>query len=351
MSDKKKDKGNSEKIVNADKDAIDALPLSGIPLSSKALKNAKLIKNARLETTIELYSDPLAGSLQITPDTVSDFMETSQRDQEIINSLAGLHSFDVYSLRSSLKKLGVEVKDAEALELSDDIKEKLSVYSQEFIRPLVEKIFGKGRDDLNSREGLQKIFRDTDIARVRENLTVMAEKTGIPLADIPKFLEEYGSVFLSVSYYRYSFFSVGQDVGRFLLWMQEVKSLRDVASSPKALAQCKQVDETMQFLSLSLRERLAQFQGSFEMFWKDINRDSFLQLRRQIEENHSAMGSVLCGFVVKMSAWKKEFPANSVGGPATRAKFVMTEMEPGLAKLKDLENEARRKLGLGAVIF
>jgi DNA-binding transcriptional MerR regulator len=341
----KKDK-TDDQSRNADRDAIDRLPLSSIPLASGALKNAKLIKNARMETTVELHSDPVSGSLQISPDAIGDFMQTSPRDQAIINSLAGLHSFDVYSLRSNLKKLGLEVEDDTALELSDDMKEGLSIYGGEFVRPLVEKIFGSGREDLHASDGLQKIFRDPDVARVKENLKTMSQKTGIPLAEIPAFLEEYSDVFHSVAYYRYGFESVGRDVDRFLLWAGELRAHRDIASSPKGAAACRQAEETMRFLAASLRERLAQFQSGFETFWKDINRASFQQMRTQIEENHASMGSVLCGVIVKLRLWKKEFPDNNVGGPATRIKFVMTELEPGLAKLKELELEARKRLGL-----
>ncbi len=125
------------------------------------------------------------------------------------------------------------------------------------------------------------------------------------------------------------------------------RSSRDIASSPKMAAQCrKQVEEMMRFLASSLRERLAQFQNGFETFWKDINRGGFQQMRVQIEENHASMGSVLCGMIVKMHMWKKAFPDNNVGGPLTRIKFVMTELEPGLVKLKDLEHEARKRLGM-----
>jgi len=347
MSKDKDNKQTAEELSVA-RDAIDKLPLSNIPLSSNALKNAKLIKNARMETTVELHNDSLSGSLQVAPESIGDFMQTSPRDQEIIKSLAGLHSFDVYSLRTNLKKLGVEVEDAEALDLSDDMKEGLSIYSMEFVRPLVEKIFGQGREDLQTTEGLQKIFRDTDMARAKENLRVMAERTGIPLADIPKFLEEYSDVFLSVAYYRYGFESVGPDVERFLFWMHDLRSHRDT-SSPKVAAQCKEVEDTMRFLANSIRERLTQFQSGFETFWKDINHDSFLQMRKQIEENHASMGSVLCGMIVKMNMWKKTFPDNNVGGPSTRIKFVMTELEPGLLKLKELEHEARKRLGLRAI--
>jgi len=339
----------ADKNTDADKDSVDRLPLSSIPLASGALRGARLVKNARMETSVEIHSDPLSGSLQVSPESIADFMETSPRDQAIISSLAGLQSFDVYSLRGNLKKLGVEVKDADALDLSEDMKEGLSIYSLEFTRPLVEKIFGQGSKDIKTTQGLQAILRDPDMARVKENLKVIAEKTGLQLSDIPKFIEEYSEVFLSVSYYRYSFESVGPDIDRFLFWMCEVRSRREVMSSPKILEQCKEVEEILRFLGNSIRERLLQFQTSFELFWADINKESFGEMRKQIEENHSSMGSVLCGLVVKMNLWKKAFPDNTVGGPSTRAKFVVTEMEPGLIKLKNLENDARRRLGMPTV--
>ncbi len=338
-----------DKNTDADKDSVDRLPLESIPLASGALRGARLVKNARMETSVEIHNDPLSGSLQVSPESIADFMETSPRDQAIINSLAGLQSFDVYSLRGNLKKLGVEVKDADALDLSEDMKEGLSIYSLEFTRPLVEKIFGQGSKNIKTTQGLQAILRDPDMARVKENLKVIAEKTGLQLSDIPKFIEEYSEVFLSVSYYRYSFESVGPDIDRFLFWMCEVRSRREVISSPKTLDQCKEVEEILRFLGNSIRERLLQFQTSFELFWADINKESFGEMRKQIEENHSSMGSVLCGLVVKMNLWKKTFPDNTVGGPATRAKFVVTDMEPGLVRLKELENDARRRLGMPAV--
>src|SRR5262245_16660330 len=103
MADKQKDKTRSK----PDMDSIDTLSLSVMPLASQTLKNAKLVKNSRLETAVELYNDPVAGSLQIYPAEVADQIAASPRDQEIINQLAGLHSYDVYSLRTSLSKLGI----------------------------------------------------------------------------------------------------------------------------------------------------------------------------------------------------------------------------------------------------
>jgi hypothetical protein len=302
-----------------------------------------------METAVELYNDPIAGSLQIYPEDIADQIAAPSRDQEIINQLAGLHSYDVYSLRASLKKLGIEVAETEQLDLSKDMKVALADTTVQFTRPLIEKIFGAGQASATDAQALQKIFRDPDVSRVRENLKTMQQATGIPLEDIPKFLEEYSDVFLSVAYYKFSFDNIGKDVDRFLLWIKDLQAHRDVSSTPQTAAHCKKVEDTMRFLISSIRERLMRFQVSFETFWQKINRDSFKDLRHQIDENHSSMGSILCGLSVKMNGWAKEFPDNNVGGPQKRAKFVVTDMEPGLEKLKTLEAEARKALRLPAM--
>lgn len=340
-------KANDKK--NKERDAIDTLPLSDIPLSSTGLKSAKLVKNSRMETSVEIFSDPLSGSLQVAPEAISDFMKTSPQDQEIIKKLSGLYSFDVYSLRSNLKSLGVEVEDAEALELSDEMKEGLSLYSLEFVSPLIEKIYGKDRENLKSSQDLSKIIKDSDVAKVKENLQKIAQRTGMQLVEIPVFLKEYSDVYLSVAYYRYSFESIAADTERFLFWLEGLKSVREVASNSQNLTQIKQIETIIRFLHASIRERLAKFHSTFELFWMDINRESFINMRKQIEDNHGSMGAVLCSLIVKMHLWKKEFPNNNVGGPSTRLKFALSEMEPGLMKLKDMENEARKRLNLPVV--
>ena len=49
----------------SDMDALHVLPLSIIPFEVLGLKRAKLIKNVRLETVIEIFRDASAGSGQI----------------------------------------------------------------------------------------------------------------------------------------------------------------------------------------------------------------------------------------------------------------------------------------------
>ena len=87
--------------------------------------------------------------------------------------------------------------DDKALELSDAMKGKLAEYAIEFTRPLILSIFRR-RQRRHRRHGKPaKHFHDPDVARVRARLKRMAEKTGIPVGEIPAFLKNYGDLFLS----------------------------------------------------------------------------------------------------------------------------------------------------------
>lgn len=340
MVEKPKDKHVS------DMDKIDTLALSVVPLTSTTLRNARLVKNSRMETAVELHHDPVSGSLLMKPEDISHTFAGAERDQEIISALAALNSYDVYSMRSSFKKLGIEIQD-QSLSLSDSMKLALNQYAIDFVRPLVEKIFGaEGTDVEDGHISLEKILRDSDPARVRKNLQTITQRTGIPVDEIPAFIENYSDVYLSVAYYRHYFESIGPDIDRFLLWIRDLQKYRDVTSSPQTFTSCRKVEHSMRVVSTSIKERLAKFQTSFEVFWNNINKASFDHLRKQIEDNHTSMGSVLCGLVVKMQHWTHDFPDNTVGGPQKRAQFIMTEMEPGMEKLRLLENEARKQINM-----
>ena len=343
-NDKDDQKMRGKKPAQNDMDALDTFPLSIVPLTSMSLKSAKLIKNARMETTVELHNDPITGSYQIFPEAIAETFKGAEKDQELIVKLSLLNSYDVFSLRNSIKKLGLELEDPAVLSLSPEMRTTLNAYALHFTRPLLENIFGD--NNANDTQDLQQLLRDPDVARVRQNLMIMTQKTGIPLTNIPKFIEDYNDVFLSLSYYRHGFENLSESIIRILIWIDELRHHRDITSTPQTLSSCKRTEDALKFLSTSLRERLGRLQYSFETFWKDINQQSFLNLRQQIEDNHASMGAVLCGLVVKLRNWEKTFPDNTVGGPVTRAKFVVTELEPGLERLKTLENVARMRLGL-----
>lgn len=337
-----------ETVGKQDRDALDRLSLENIPLASQALKAARLVKNVRMESAVELHNDPVSGSLQIRPEDIQQsFATISAQDIKIITALSSLNSYDVYSLRSSLKKLGIEVQEND-LELSKDMKAMLAAKVTAYTRPMLEKIFGNGSGvDVNDHEAFTKILRDPNVAKVRENLKTITQKTGIPLDEIPDFLEDYSDVLMSMAYYHYSLDDLSKGMSRFQDWIKiSQANKKDTSVSPQAWARCRKVADIMRFLAISLRERMQVLDKNFENFWKNINKQEFNNLRGGIEESHTSIGAALCTLSVKLRAWGEAFPDNDVGGPIKRSTFVITELEPGLDRLISVENEARRKSGL-----
>ena len=326
-----------DNVPLSDRDAFDILALCWFPLSTQSLKTARLVKNAQMETMLELGNDPVSGSLQIRPQDIAETFPGSASEQEIINKLSRLKSYDVYSLRNGLRQLGIDV-DAKALELSGTMKENLDAYLIDFTHPLVLNIFGSATEDVNNTEGLLRSFRDPDIARVRERLSLISQKTGIPMEEIPGFLRTYSDLFLCVAYYRYSLDRIAPDIDRILSWLAKLTTQREVIASPVAAASCRKAAEAVRFLSSSIGDRLSLFNAGFELFWRDTNRESFEHLRHMIEDDYADMGATMCGLVVKVRAWSKAFPDNSSGAPAMRLKYLMV-MLPGLERLRAMEEE------------
>jgi hypothetical protein len=67
------------------------------------------------------------------------FEETYQfkDDLEILEHMEHLHSYDVYSLRIELRRLGISIADQDGLQLSERKAKELTSYMTEFTKPLV----------------------------------------------------------------------------------------------------------------------------------------------------------------------------------------------------------------------
>ncbi|WP_245986375.1 hypothetical protein [Azospirillum thermophilum] len=61
------------------RDALHILPLSAIPLETPGLQHARLIKNVRLQTVVEMFRDAQAGSGQVSPSTSPPISNPTRR--------------------------------------------------------------------------------------------------------------------------------------------------------------------------------------------------------------------------------------------------------------------------------
>ena len=208
------------KLSDEDRDSLYVLPLSILPFETSALKRARLIKNVRLKSVIELFTDKDTGSGQIDiEDIPNEFgwnMADPPADMTMLRKVGNLPSYDVYSLRISLRELDIKVNDVDALRLSDSMNSELTAYMTDFTRPLIKEIYGGEDVTIDSFEDVIKLFRDPDMKKALEKIRVMSAKLNIKPEEIPRFMEDYGDIFLSLSYYRRCLASIEPIITEFL---------------------------------------------------------------------------------------------------------------------------------------
>src|SRR5215468_4798515 len=101
-----------QRTQDAHKDALHILPLSSIPLSTAGLQKWQMMKNARLDSVIQVYSVDKRTHGQIPIHELGKYFDDREsllKDIPILKKLAQLHSFDVYTLRIQLRRLGIPV--------------------------------------------------------------------------------------------------------------------------------------------------------------------------------------------------------------------------------------------------
>jgi hypothetical protein len=83
------------------------------------------------------------------------------------------------------------------------------------------KIYGDDDMAIGSFEDLVGLFRQPDAKKALEKLKIMASKLEVNVEDVPRFLEDYGDIFLSLSYFRKGYDFVQPIISDFLIWLDE----------------------------------------------------------------------------------------------------------------------------------
>lgn len=327
-----------------ERDSLHILPLKIIPLETPGLQRAKLIKNVRMETVIEIFNEAAAGSGQVYPEDIAVYFENAkaemERDMVKVRKLALANSFDVYTLRIELRRLNIDVNKHSDLTLSESKKRELTEYMKAFTRPLIKHVYGNEGIDFSDVDDLIQMFAAPNREEAIRNLKLMAEKLRIGLNDIPNFLEEYGDIFLSLAYFKRGIDELVPEINRFLLWVEEAMKSREVQTDTKLSKVIADVNHDITDVTTSITGRFESFDQRSRDFWNDINADTFRRIRNLITSHHVTIGGVLCGLAVKMNLWKLRFGRGG-GGPYRRIEFIKSEILPGLSHIKSLEQSAR----------
>lgn len=333
----------SEHLGTDDRDTLHTLALKYMPLNNPALKRARMIKNSRLESVIELYRDRDIGSGQIEIEKLPQQLGVNALSPEefrLVRRLALMPSYDVYSLRVALREEGIKVEDHEALRLSPAKTKELSAYMKSFTRPLMRQIYGDEGGEIDSFEDVVGLFRDPDVQKARHRLTVMAAKLGIDIFAIPRFLEDYADIFLSLSYYKQCLDEVTPKVYEFFDSLKDLRKSHQARSNAQLMEACKNMEVTFTELLTSVTGRLESFDRHTKDMWEDLSAERFRKIETVIKAFHRMMGGILCALTVKMDAWTELFPTSRAGSPGRRADFILNDLQYGMRKIREFESSS-----------
>jgi hypothetical protein len=330
-------------ISAEDRDSLYVLPLAALNLDTKPLRTARLIKNSRILSVVELFREEGIGSGQLEIDHLYAQFGWSQRDKPpdllLLRKLAELNSYDVYSLRMSLREQGISVQNMAALELSGQKKEELTKYMKAFTEPLIAKIYGGETIKLDNMDDVVGLFSDPDMGKVRKRLQAMAAELQIEVHEVPQFLEDFGDVFLSLSYYRSCMEQIEPMVDEFSRSIEEMKQSYQFKNNLSLMETCKLVDSTINNLLAAIGGRLETFERNTQDMWDDLSASRFREVKGMIQSYHTVIGGSLCALTVKMDAWAYQFPTREAGGPQKRAEFIMSEMKEGIDKIREIQGQ------------
>ena len=338
-------------LRDIDRDSLHILALSILPIETPPLRRARLIKNVRLQSVVELFVDTAAGSGQMDiEDLPHEFkweVSPPHPDLVLLRRLALLPSYDVYSLRISLREHGIEVNDVNALKLSEAKNRELTEYMSRFTRPLIVQIYGDQDMDIDSFEDVVALFRDPDVKKALDKLKVMAGKLNIELEEVPKFLEDYGDIFLSLSYYRQCLDEIEPIISEFLAAFGDLRENWELKNDQNLMKTLDLVESVFNHLTVAITGRFENFDRSTEDMWNEISAAQFRKVENLIAGYHTTIGGALCALSVKMHAWHRLFPNADAGGPARRAEFIMSEIRQGIENIQKIEDSAPMLADLG----
>ena len=320
-------------------DAIHILPLSYIPLKTQALRRARLIKNSALDSVVELFADREAGSGQIQPrDLDQSFEIDDELDVKIIKSLSQLVSYDVYSLRTELRRLEIDVDASKYLRLSPAKQTALAPYMASYVRPLIAHVYGAQRTDIETLADVLRLFRDPDVETAIANLRMLARTLGVGLDQVPRVLADYADVYLSLSYYESCLQEVSPEIQDILATIAEIRASPRTSGDKGLLEACAVIEDRLSNLIAEMRGLTEQFSRRTQDAWKTISLESFEQLKALIQSFQTEIGRNLCIAVVKAKAWARHFPPGTAGGGlAARARVMTSEIRPGIERMAHID--------------
>jgi hypothetical protein len=119
-----------------------------------------------------------------------------------------------------------------------------------------------------------------------------------------------------------------------------IRSSFQLKQNQALMRTCDVVEKTLQTLRGGLTKRLQLIEARTKHLFENMTQEEFRSVRALIEQQHVAIGAVLCGLTVKMNTFARLFPHANAGGPVKRADFIQHEMMKSIEMIREVERRS-----------
>tara|TARA_R110000787_G_scaffold20496_5_gene60806 strand:+ start:700 stop:1779 length:1080 start_codon:yes stop_codon:yes gene_type:complete len=339
-------KSRTQNDFETDNDSLYVMPLAHVPFATRGLSRGRLRMTGALDSVIDIYGDERQGRGFIPIAEINhkygaqtfgwDADGPDHPDLALLNKVAELTSYDVYSLRILFRILQIEPVDASLLALSKDAKLSLSAHLKRFTAPLILNVYGDVSALSQSGDPID-LIRNPNRGTAVSNLQKLADGLEIDIRAIPEFLEKFSDCFLSISYFERYLHDVHRDVFDIVEELEALRKNRNMQTEPAVRAACEEVSEGLQHLISSALCKIERFHKETASMWQDLNAKRFAELSGLVEDYQVSVAGVLCGLGIKTGEWRRRFATTDIGGPVARADALMSCLRPGLDRLRKID--------------
>jgi hypothetical protein len=251
---------------------------------------------------------------------------------KVLSNLSVLPSFDCYTLRRGLRQQGINVEQESIFKLSEKRIQELFPLMRRITRPLIKHLYGDENLDVNDTRTLLELVRNPDHERVRDRLDRMATTLGVSIAKLPTYLEDFGDLYLSLSYFENHFVDLSPKVEQMILWAMDVASSSHLRNDPLSQKTFTDVERRIRYLKDNLDTRFKNLSEVTNVNWDLLDVTMFQKVQRGILAEQIYFATGIYGLAVKIYEWERVFP-NAGGSPDRVLEFVSSELRPGLDNL------------------
>jgi hypothetical protein len=184
---------------------------------------------------------------------------------------------------------------------------------------------------------MRDLIEGTTVEIVQKNVLGLAEKFGIKPAELVNYIAALGEMLLAIAFYRRAFETGMTSMHVFL------KEIRSILDNPFVCARNPEITPDVEkMVSYGVRtiKLMQAYFASFDKIgriWENITPERFRKIREQVEEQYPTIGTTLCIWQVKISAWNYRFHRHgrkaADNSPVQFAQFFQERILPDFGKI------------------